>query len=75
MARCYWIDEVGELKFDGGDVVLSLVSAGETILLRGKRHTAFEGLARSSQRYAELEAYERIAEVVSMPKSRRGQKH
>lgn len=67
MVAQFWIDEVEELRFDGDDAVFTLKSAGETLVLRGKRHVALEGLARCWQRYAELEVAERTASVVRFP--------
>jgi hypothetical protein len=66
MVAQFWIDEVEELRFDGDDAVFTLKSAGETLVLRGKRHVALEGLVRCQKRYAEMEAAERKARVVSI---------
>lgn len=63
MVRCYWIDAVGDLALDGADTVLPLTSAGETILLRGRRHITAKALPKLIRQYAELEAAERVAEV------------
>lgn len=73
MPRSAWVEGVESFKFHGDDTVVTLQTDEGPLILRGKRHTAVAAIAFCQQRYAELDAAERVAQI--LPIKKRARKH